>query len=164
VIAQLCWPHELVIAGRRVREYLLHADWSSTDLKGIRFLGFVPHEELPELYNLAALLVMPSFYEGFGITLLEAMASGCPAVASQSGACAEISAEASLMADPTDPADLAAKILTLLRHEALRQDLRAKGLQQASTFRWERTAKLVLNAITRVVSGSHPRQMELIQR
>lgn len=146
--------YKLVIAGRRVREYLLYRGWPESDLKGIHFLGFVPHDELPMLFNLAGLFVMPSFFEGFGLTLLEAMACGCPVVASQTGACPEISGGAALLADPNDPADFARKIMLVLNNEGLRQELRSKSLQRAAFFNWERTARLTIDGLTRAVEKS----------
>jgi glycosyltransferase involved in cell wall biosynthesis len=147
-------PHKLVIAGRRVHEYLVHRGFSNTDLKDVHFLGFVPHEELAQLYNLAELFVMPSFYEGFGLCLLEAMACGCPAVASQTGACPEVSGGAALLANPHDPADFAEKIMSVINDKDLRQELRAKGLQRAAWFSWEQTARLTLEGLKRAVNGS----------
>jgi glycosyltransferase involved in cell wall biosynthesis len=141
-----------VIAGRRVREYLLKTGWHESDLEGISFLGFLPHEDLVALYNLADLFVMPSFYEGFGFSLVEAMASGCPVVASRTGACPEVSGGASLLADPNDPSDFSDKILSVLRDENLRQELRKKGLERAAFFNWERTARLTLEGLTRAVT------------
>jgi glycosyltransferase involved in cell wall biosynthesis len=133
-------PHELVFAGKRVRDYLLHAGFREDDFEGVRFLDFVPHEELAGLYNLADLFVIPSQYEGFGLTLLEAMTCGCPVVASRTGACPEIGGGAAILADPRDPVDFADKIRLVLHDEALRNDLRARGLSRATYFSWEKTA------------------------
>jgi glycosyltransferase involved in cell wall biosynthesis len=144
-------PHKLVIAGRRVHEYLLQAGWSSADFEGVHFLGFVPHKELPELYNLADLFVLPSFYEGFGFTLAEAMACRCPVIASQTGSCPEISGGAALLADPYDPSDFAQKMLAVLRDEDLRQELKKKSLERAAFFSWEETARLTLKGLTSVL-------------
>jgi glycosyltransferase involved in cell wall biosynthesis len=144
--------HKLVIAGRNVREYLLHSGWTDRELEEIYFTGFIPHEELPKLYSLADLFVVPSFYEGFCLTAAEAMASGCPVVASQTGACPEITGGAALLADPYDPADFAAKITHLLTDKKLRQELKSKSLQRAAHFSWEDSAKLVLRRLFQVVA------------
>jgi len=144
---------KLVIAGNRVREYLLKTGWHESDLEGIYFLGFVPQEDLVALYNLADLFLMPSFYEGFGFSLVEAMASDCPAVVSRTGACPEVSGGAALLADPNDPSDFSDKILSVLRDEKLRQEMREKGLARAAFFNWERTARLTLNGLIRAVKG-----------
>jgi glycosyltransferase involved in cell wall biosynthesis len=146
-------PHKLVVAGRRVREYLLHTGWTQADLEGIHFTDFVPHQELPGLYSSAELFVIPSFYESFGFTLVEAMACGCPVVASQTGACPEISGGAALLADPHDPADFADKIMSVINNEELRQEMKVKSLERASFFSWERTARLTLEGLTRAVEA-----------
>jgi len=147
-------PHRLVIAGRRVQEYLLRTGWTPADLRNVVFTEFVPHEELPKLYSLADLFVIPSFYESFGFTLVEAMACGCPVVASKSGACPEISDGAGILADPADPVDFAKKIYTIIENESLRQELKSKSLRRARSFSWEHSAKLTLDAMTQVVAAS----------
>jgi glycosyltransferase involved in cell wall biosynthesis len=154
-------PHELVIAGRQVDEYLLQTGWSSADFEGVRFLGFVPHTELPALYNLADLFVMPSFYEGFGFALAEALACGCPVIASQTGSCPEVSGGAALIADPYDPSDFAEKMLSILHNDELRQELRKKSLARAALFNWEQTAKLTLQGLTSAVKKSGRRRGKL---
>jgi glycosyltransferase involved in cell wall biosynthesis len=138
---------DLVIAGRRVKEYLLCRGFSESDLKGIRFLGFVDHDNLPLLFNLAQLFVMTSNYEGFGVTLLEAMACGCPAIAAKTGASPEVSGGAAVLADPFDPSDFAEKIISLLENEKKRQYYREKGIRRVSCFSWEKTARLTIEGL-----------------
>lgn len=145
-------PHKLVIAGRDVHEYLLKTGWDEESLKNILFVGFIPHEDLARLLNLASLFLIPSYYEGFGFTLVEAMASGCACVASKLGACPEISGGASLLADPFDPSDFAKQMLTVLNNDNLQKELEDKGLRRASTFNWEATAKLTLEGLKKVVN------------
>lgn len=150
--------HRLVIAGRRVKEYLLSRGFTGADLDGIHFLGFVPNDDLPMLFSLADLFIMPSFFEGFGLTMIEAMACGCPVIASQTGACPEVSGGAALLADPYDPSDFQDKIDLVLKDESLRAGLREKGLQRASCFNWERTARLVLAGLNKVIQESKKKQ------
>jgi glycosyltransferase involved in cell wall biosynthesis len=144
-------PHSLVLAGRRVYEYLLHMGFQDTDLQRVHFTNFVPFEDLAKLYSLADVIVVPPYYEGFGFTLLGALSCGCPAIASKTGTCPEVVEGASLLADPHDPADFAAKIMSVLKNEELRQTLRQRGLERAAYFTWERTARLTLQGLTRVV-------------
>jgi glycosyltransferase involved in cell wall biosynthesis len=145
-------PQKLVIAGSHIKEYLLKTGWRESDLEGVCFVGFVPHEELASLYNLADLFVMPSYYEGFGFALLEAMACDCPVVASRTGALPEVSGGAALLADPNDPSDFSEKIISVLNNESLRRDLQKKGRERAMYFSWERTARLTLEGLTRAVT------------
>ena len=144
-------PHQLVIVGRRVKEYLEHVGWKKSDFEGVHFTGFIPHAELAKLYHLAALFVMPSFYEGCGTTMIEAMASGCAVVASRTGACPEVGDGAAILADPYDPSDFATKILDVLTNEKLKAELSRKSLERAAFFNWERTARLTLKGLEHVV-------------
>lgn len=143
-------PHHLVFAGRRVREYLLHAGFGEADFERVHFLNFVPFEQLAKLYTLATLIIVPPYYEGFGFGLMGAMACGCPAVASTAGACPEVVGDTALLADPNDPAQFAAKIEQLLSDEALRQELRRKAIDRAATWTWEKTARLTLEGLRQV--------------
>jgi glycosyltransferase involved in cell wall biosynthesis len=144
-------PHKLVIAGRRVKDYLLHLNFTEKELEGILFLGFVKHEELPKLLNLAKLFVLPSYYESYAMALVEAMTCGCPIVASQTGACPEIVKDAALLADPYNPKDFAERMLTVLQNENLQKELSCKGLKRASAFKWENTSKLTIESLVSVI-------------
>ncbi len=117
----------------------------------IRFLRFVPEEDKPLLYNAARLFVFPSLYEGFGLTPLEAMACGAPLVCSRAASLPEIVGDGGLLVDPTSPADLAEAMLAALTNEALRNELRARGLAQAARFSWAKTAGETLNVYERVI-------------
>lgn len=146
-------PHRLVIAGRRVRDYLFHMGFTSVDLEDVQFLDFIPHEELPALYSLAELFILPSFYESYAQALVEAMSCGCPVIASQTGACPEITGQAAVLADPDNPEEFADKIRSVLKREGFRQELRTKGLERANFFNWDRTAKTILDALARALAG-----------
>ncbi|MFX0195024.1 MAG: glycosyltransferase family 4 protein [Candidatus Hodarchaeota archaeon] len=144
-------PHSLVIAGRHVREYLLHMGFTKDDFERVHFIGFVAFEELAKLYSLADLLINPPLYEGFGFALLGGMACGCSVVASKTGACPEVTDGSALLADPSDPADFADKIMLALKNDDLRQELRKKSLQRARSFSWDRTARLTLQGLAKAV-------------
>lgn len=152
-------PHRLVFAGKRVRDYLLHTGFRDEDFEGVQFLDYVEHEDLAGLYNLADLFVIPSYYEGFGLTLLEAMTCGCPVVASRTGSCPEISGGAAILADPRDPLDFADKIKSVLLDEALKNELRAKGLQRAAFFHWKKIARNTILRFEETVN-IHMRKIE----
>jgi len=112
--------------------------------KKIIRLGFVPDEDLVALYNLASVYVQPSFYEGFGLPILEAMASGCPVVSSKTQALVEIGEGAALFADPNDSKDMAEKINTVISDVKLKEKLITTGHQKVRQFSWEKVAKETL--------------------
>lgn len=110
----------------------------------IRFLGFVSHDDLPWLYAGAALFLFPSLYEGFGIPLVEAMASGIPVVASDIPIVREVAADAGLHVTPTD-ADAWAKAMTEILDDSARQArMRERGLVRAARYTFERSARHLL--------------------
>ena len=113
-----------------------------TDL--VRFVGFVPDEDLPALYGGALAYVQPSFYEGFGLPVLEALACGAPVVAADSSALPEVVGQAGLLVDPRDPGSIAAALELLVREPERRAALAAAGPAQAARFSWERCARETL--------------------
>lgn len=119
-------------------------------------LGPVPDDRLPQIYREADLLVMPSLHEGFGLPVLEAMASGTPVLAANRGSLPEVVGDAGLLVDdPTDPEALAGAIVQGLGDGALRRDLRARGLARAATFTWKRTAQETLEVYREVYEETH---------
>ncbi len=111
----------------------------------LRFLHQVPDEDLPALYNAASVLTTPSFYEGFGLPALEAMACGTPVVVANRASLPEVVGEAGLLVDPEDPDDIAQALTRALTDVALRAEMREEGLSQAARFSWSRTAQETLN-------------------
>jgi glycosyltransferase involved in cell wall biosynthesis len=107
-------------------------------------LGFVTSEELVQLYNLATVFVMPSLYEGFGLPILEAMASGCPVITSKEGSLEEVAGEAALYVDAYDMDSIAAGIKKVFEDQNLQKELSKKGLEQAKNFSWKKTAEKTL--------------------
>jgi len=107
----------------------------------VLFVGQRPDADLPAFYTGARALVYPSLYEGFGLPLLEAMACGCPVVASRTSALPEVVGGAGLLVDPLDPGDLAQALEHLLTEEGLRERLRWAGLERVRAFSWEATAR-----------------------
>jgi len=116
------------------------------------FLKSIDREDLVYLYNGAAAFVFPSFYEGFGLPPLEAMACGTPVVASDIPVFKEVLNDAALLADPYNPEDIAQKIYTVISNEELRNNLIRKGFERIKIFSWERTASQTLN-VFREIAG-----------
>jgi glycosyltransferase involved in cell wall biosynthesis len=115
-------------------------------------LGYVPEHDLPALYAGAAVLALPSLYEGFGLPCVEAMACGTPVVASDRGALPETCGDAALYVDPTDPDALARACLLAARDPATRDRLVAAGSERARAFTWDRTAHSVDSAIRSAIA------------
>ena len=106
----------------------------------IRFLGFVPDADLPNLYRAAQAMVYPSLFEGFGLPPVEAMACGTPVISSTRGALEEVVANAALTVNPEDVQDIAHALTTIAHNDSLQRELRAKGIANAARFHWSRVA------------------------
>jgi glycosyltransferase involved in cell wall biosynthesis len=140
--AQLPEDFELVIAGGK--------GWMYDDIfseaekfKGrVRFLGFVPDDDLPALYSGAAMFAYPSLYEGFGLPLLEAMASGTPTLASNVSCLPEVAAEAAVTVSPYHVDSIAEGLKHTL---ANRDELIKKGFARAAQFKWEAAARQLID-------------------
>jgi glycosyltransferase involved in cell wall biosynthesis len=130
-----------------IRPYFAAAD----GIPGARMLGYVDDDRLPALYRGALAFVLPSSYEGLGLTCLEAMACGTPVVAANRAALPETCGDAALLVDPDDQAALADAVLRACTDESLRARLRTRGLAQVRTRTWERAARdtdLLFQAMT----------------
>ena len=142
------FPHKLVIVGQQ--------GWGLDNLERlirehnaqefVMFTGYVPQEALPALYNLADLFIMPSLIEGFGMPVLEAMASGCPVLISTDPALQEVSASAARTLTynsekPLQPIREALEDL-LVDNPGQRQEMIRRGIDRARIFSWERTAQM----------------------
>lgn len=110
----------------------------------VRLLGAVDAADLPALYRSADLHVLPSVYEGFGLTVLEAMASGCPVVTTRGGSLPEVGGDAVAYVTEDSLSELEETLLAVLTDEPRRDAMRKKGIAQASTFTWERCARATL--------------------
>lgn len=136
-------PYDLVIAGK--------LGWYTGSLfqlvevyklgRRVHFTGYIADDDLPKLYNLAALFVYPSRYEGFGLPPLEAMACGVPVVCSNAASLPEVVGDAAYVVPPDAPELLAAAIRQVLEDKQLQAAMRSKGLERARRFTWEETAR-----------------------
>jgi len=146
-------PHDLLIVGKK--EGFVTGDRSveseAAALGGrVTFTGLVDDALLRRYVACAEALVLPSFYEGFGLPPLEAMACGCPVVVTASASLPEVCGDAALYCDPNDVADIAAKMLLLVTNADLRAQLREKGAARARQFTWDRCARETLAVIERL--------------
>jgi glycosyltransferase involved in cell wall biosynthesis len=114
--------------------------------------GYVTLGELHSLYQSSSALLFPSLEEGFGIPLLEAMANGLPAVASQTASLPEVGGEAALYVDPHDPQDIADKVRRAVEDSELRRRMIWQGLERAREFSWRRVAEATLQVYDEVLS------------
>jgi len=147
-------PHRLVIAGGK--GWLYEGIFQEVERLSLEervfFLGYVPEEDLLALYNLADLFVFPSFYEGFGLPPLEAMACGTPVVTSNTSSLPEVVGDGALLVPPQEIEALAEAMEKALRDPSLWEELRSKGLERARRFSWSGAAKRLL-AIYEQVGG-----------
>lgn len=125
-------------------------------------LGYVCDDDLLYLYNACELFVFPSWYEGFGIPLLEAMACGAPVACSNRAALPEVADAAALFFDPASTGQMVRAMRDLLTEDDLRARLRRLGMHRAAQFTWQRTAEQTLGIYFRVAeAGLRPREAEL---
>lgn len=117
----------------------------------VRFLPLVEQRDLTLLFNAAKALLHPSYCEGFGLPLAEAMACGCPVVTSGRSAMLEVVGEAGLLADPDDIHAMAAALRRVIENSSLAATLKQKGLQRAARFEWRRFAHDNLDVYRRVL-------------
>ena len=125
----------------------------------VHFMGWVGHDDLPVVYNLADLFVFPSLYEGFGLPLIEAMACGCPVLTADRGSPPEVTGNAALLVNPLNLEQLAKGMHSLLTDPLLRNHLRDRGLARTKAFSWDHCAEQVLALFGRVYAGTRPRRV-----
>lgn len=104
------------------------------------FTGYVPEEDLPALYQGADVFVYPSLYEGFGLPVLEAMASGIPVITSNTSSLPEVAGDAAILVNPMEVFEIYEAMEALATKPQLREELKVKGQEQSRRFSWEKTA------------------------
>jgi len=137
-------PLPLVVAGREIERYLRSKGFTNADLEGVHFIGFVPNEQLASAYQLATCFVLATLFESFGLPILEAMASGCPAIVPATGAGPEVGGSAVRLIDPHDEADIASALLEVTGSEELRERMAQAGIGRARRFSWQQAAQRIL--------------------
>ena len=132
-------PWQFLLAGR-MRPGYRPACLSWNDER-IRYLGEIPSEELPSFFGALACMVSPSAYEGFGLTFLEAMATGCPVVGVANSSVPEVVGDAGLLVRLADAGELADAIERIVTDVAFAADLSRRGVERAALFSWSETAR-----------------------
>jgi glycosyltransferase involved in cell wall biosynthesis len=158
--------HDLVFVGKETwysRE--LHRAVKRSALRDrVHFTGFVEDVDLVQFYGASDLFVFPSFYEGFGLPILEAMACGRAVACSSSSAMPEVANAAGILFDPGSKAEIARAMLDILRDPELRGRLERLGLQRAATFSWEKSAARTLQVYYEVAGRRRRRDTAVTAR
>jgi glycosyltransferase involved in cell wall biosynthesis len=145
--------HSFVLAGQKGWKYEeVLAEAARPQLDGrVRFVDYLPEQDLPALYSGATAFVYPSLYEGFGLPVVEAMACGAPVITSRTSSLGEVAGEAARLVDPSDEADLADALHAVASDASLRRELSGRGVARAAAFSWERTGRETLAVYEEVV-------------
>lgn len=137
------FDHQLVLAGgtgwrnRNIFSLINELNLS----KNVKILGYVPDDDLPLIYALAQFLVYPSFFEGFGLPVIEAMACGCPVICSNAASLPEIVQDCAVVFDPLSRSELENAIAKLGSDGGMRQKMKEKGIKRSADFSWEKSAR-----------------------
>ena len=147
---------QLVLAGKRgwLDSDTINAAEQNARGNEILFTGYVADRDLPALYSGATCFVYPSYFEGFGLPILEAMQCGAPVVAGNRTSIPELVSDAGLLFDPFDTQALAEALKRMLDEPDYRAALKAKGLTRSAEFSWRTTAQLTLKAYERAFEAS----------
>lgn len=140
---------DIVIAGGTNPKIFSQSELSLPN--NVKHVGYVSDGELRALYGQASCFIYPSFYEGFGLPPLEAMACGCPVIVSQAASLPEVCGDAALYCNPHCPEDIAKKIALMMSDDDLRAKFRQKGLERAELFTWEKCARETMKLIQEVL-------------
>ncbi|MFA5248374.1 MAG: glycosyltransferase family 1 protein [Patescibacteria group bacterium] len=143
VVADKLNDYYLVLAGGAgwKNKEIFSAITNAKNKDRIKILGYVDYKDRPALYNLATIFAYPSFYEGFGLPILEAMACGTPVITSDSSSLPEVAGDAAVLVDSNNEKALELAIIALTENEELRNSLIAKGLERVKLFTWKKSAK-----------------------
>ena len=125
--------YQAEIVKKRARKSDLHAS--------VRFLGYVPENEMPAIYSMADIFIFPSIYEGFGIPIIEAMASETPVVSSNISSIPEVCGECAVLINPRSPLAIATAILKLENEKVMKMELIEKGKLRSANYTWEKNAE-----------------------
>ena len=147
VLGELSDDTWLVVAGARGRSEVFSDAQFRQMPPRVHLTGYVSDERLPALYSGALAVVYPSLYEGFGLPPLEAMACGAPVITSNTTSIPEVTGEAAILVDPTDPEQIGSAIFRVAADSSLRGELSRRGLERASIYSWDTSARSTLKVL-----------------
>jgi glycosyltransferase involved in cell wall biosynthesis len=124
----------LVVVGKDIDKYLRTHGFDDREFEGIHFTGFIPNKEMVNVYNLAEFFVLATLYESFCLSLVEAMATGCPAIVPSTGGCPELGGKAARYIDPHDVVAIGDAMLEMANSPEFRARMRAAGLERARRY------------------------------
>lgn len=148
-------PHTLVLVGipgfgyEEIQKTIAASPVSQEIIQ----LGYVPENDIPFILNAAEALIQPSWYEGFGLPPIQAMACGCPVISSNAGSLAEIVGDAGLLFSPFDMSALCRVMMRLVTETDLREDLRRQGVIRATAYTWQQTATQTFKVLANVAQN-----------
>jgi glycosyltransferase involved in cell wall biosynthesis len=145
-----CGDYELWIAGSSDKRYTPKLQFQANHLglnHQVKFLNYVPYNQLPILLNNAIALIFPSLWEGFGLPVLEAMACGTPVITSNLSALPEVAGDVAILVNPYNTLELSAAMHTIATDTQLRSRLSTLGLQRARQFSWANTGQKTLEVL-----------------
>jgi glycosyltransferase involved in cell wall biosynthesis len=144
----------LVIVGRPtgyaeiVKKYI-----SDNGIRHVYFLGTVPNEDLPAIYQMAEIFIYPSIFEGFGIPILEALGSGTPVITSKGGCFHEAGGAHSIYVDPNQPEEIASSVKKILEDGGMRKQMSETGIKHADNFREGIITSGIMDVYDKVMKG-----------
>jgi glycosyltransferase involved in cell wall biosynthesis len=124
---------------KKIREFI-----RKHKVKNVQIVGFIPEDKLNDFYNSLDLFVFPSFYEGFGLPVLEALACGVPVITSNTSSLPEIAGEAGILVNPNSVDEIVNAMERVIKNKKLQNKMRVNGIKQAKKFDWEKTARETL--------------------
>lgn len=149
------WNTYLVITGKKYSGYneYLHEAEKLRIMDSLIFTEFIPDEYLKAIYSEAEALLLVSFYEGFGIPILEAMECRTPVITSNISSMPEVAGDAAILVDPYNIQEIAEKMYSIMNSDVLKASFIKKGLKRVKEFSWRKTAKKTLEVYNEVYSG-----------
>ncbi len=150
-------PHKLILIGKKGWSYHFIIDYIDKSIfkTDIQHLDYVSDESLVVFYSQAEAFIYPSFYEGFGLPILEAMTLGTPVITSNTSSLPEVAGNAALYVDPCDYYQLAEMMIKILKDPILRKEMINRGKQRANNFSWKNTAMKTLGVYKSVLNESN---------